>query len=199
RAVIHRRDQHRRALDVRILLHRQRRNRPPAHEHDHEVDYDREDRMPDERVSKRAHERFSDQRDEAPATRTASRSLKDPEVATCWPGVRPLRITTSSSSTGPLRTGCTCARLRPAESATIKKTWSPLGPLRRALTGIETTVVAGPTGTSTRTEAPGAGAWLGIRARTNALRVVASIRASTATIRAVSGRGSLDANTATGS
>src|SRR2546427_8451655 len=38
RAVIHRRDQHRRALDVRILLHRQRRDRPPAHEHDHEVD-----------------------------------------------------------------------------------------------------------------------------------------------------------------
>src|SRR5438876_557705 len=60
RAVVHRRDQHRRALYVRILLHRQRRDRPPPHEHDHEVDYDREDRMPDERIGKRAHERFSD-------------------------------------------------------------------------------------------------------------------------------------------
>src|SRR6266540_2247841 len=81
----------------------------------------------------------------------------------------------------------------------MRKTWSPAGPLRRALTGIATTVVEGPTGTSTRTEAPGAGAWLGIRARTSALRVAGSIRASTATIRAVSGRGSSAAYTATGS
>src|SRR5438045_5167918 len=72
----------------------------------------------------------------------------------------------------------------------MRKTWSPAGPLRRALTGIATTVVEGPVGTSTRTEAPGAGAWLWIRARTSALRVAGSTRASTATIRAVIGRGS---------
>src|SRR2546427_412655 len=71
----------------------------------------------------------------------------------------------------------------------MRKTWSPPGPLRRALTGIATTVVEGPVGTSTRTEAPGAGAWLWIRARTSALRVAGSTRASTATIRAVMGRG----------
>src|SRR5438132_1383483 len=81
----------------------------------------------------------------------------------------------------------------------MRKTWSPAGPLRRALTGIATTVVEGPVGTSTRTEAPGAGAWLWIRARTSALRVAGSTRASTATIRAVIGRGSSAANTATGS
>jgi len=57
-AVVHRRDQHRRALNARILLHRQRRDRPPPHEHDHQVDDDREDRMLDERIGKRAHERF---------------------------------------------------------------------------------------------------------------------------------------------
>src|SRR2546430_12281530 len=45
----------------------------------------------------------------------SSRSLKDPEVATCWPGVRPLRISTSSSSTGPVRTGCSWARDLPVE------------------------------------------------------------------------------------
>src|SRR5256885_2873984 len=81
----------------------------------------------------------------------------------------------------------------------MRKTWSPPGPLRRALTGIATTVVEGPVGTSTRTEAPGAGAWLWIRARTSALRVAGSTRASTATIRAVMGRGSSAAYTATGS
>src|SRR2546422_3744109 len=81
----------------------------------------------------------------------------------------------------------------------MRKTWSPPGPLRRALTGIATTVVEGPVGTSTRTEAPGAGAWLWIRARTSALRVAGSTRASTATIRAVIGRGSSAAYTATGS
>src|SRR2546422_8200562 len=59
----------------------------------------------------------------------------------------------------------------------MRKTWSPAGPLRRALTGIATTVVEGPVGTSTRTEAPGAGAWLWIRARTSALRVAGSTRA----------------------
>src|SRR5438876_1200262 len=32
----------------------------------------------------------------------------------------------------------------------MRKTWSPPGPLRRALTGIATTVVEGPVGTSTR-------------------------------------------------
>src|SRR6266567_1559336 len=81
----------------------------------------------------------------------------------------------------------------------MRKTWSPPGPLRSALTGIATTVVEGPVGTSTRTEAPGAGAWLWIRARTSALRVAGSTRASTATIRAVIGRGSAAAYTATGS
>src|SRR5438309_768019 len=57
-AVVHRRDQPRRALNVRILLYRQRRDRPPPHQHDHEVDDDREDRMLDERIGKGAHERF---------------------------------------------------------------------------------------------------------------------------------------------
>src|SRR5437016_3081502 len=75
----------------------------------------------------------------------------------------------------------------------MRKTWSPAGPLRRALTGIATTVVEGPVGTSTRTEAPGAGAWLWIRARTSALRVAGSTRASTATIRAVGGPEDLEA------
>src|SRR6266700_3323866 len=50
-----------------------------------------------------------------------------------------------------------------------------------------TAAVGGPTGTSTRTDAPGAGAWPEIRARTRAFRVVGSTRASTAAIRAVVG------------
>src|SRR6266516_1135105 len=94
---------------------------------------------------------------------------------------------------------CTGSVVIARHPATTRKTWSPAGPLRRALTGIATTVVGAPTGTSTRTEAPGAGAWPAIRARTNALRVAGSIFASTATIRAVIGRGSFAANTATGS
>src|SRR5437660_63734 len=72
----------------------------------------------------------------------------------------------------------------------MRKTWSPAGPLRRALTGIATTVVEGPVGPSTRTDAPGAGAWLWIRARTSALRVAGSTRAAAPTILLEIGQGS---------
>ena len=49
-AEVDRRDDDRRALDLGILLHRQRRERAPPHQHDDEVDDDREDRMLDEDV-----------------------------------------------------------------------------------------------------------------------------------------------------
>ena len=54
-AVVDRRDDHGRAFDLRILLHRQGRQRPPPREHDHEVDDDRQHRVLDEDVGERAH------------------------------------------------------------------------------------------------------------------------------------------------
>src|SRR5204863_4269983 len=119
-----------------------------------------------------------------PATWTASRNLKEPDAATCSPALSPSRITISSPSIGPLRTGRMCARILPLESGVTTKTWSPDGPRRSALTGITMALTLGPLGTSTRTDEPGAGA-LGppIVARTVVVRVVGSTRASTATIR----------------
>ena len=66
---------------------------------------------------------------------------------------------------------------------------SDLGPLRNALAGTAMALRGSPTGTRTRTEEPGDGALAApsILARTAALRVVGSIRASTATILAVIG------------
>ena len=45
----------------------------------------------------------------------------------------------------------------PSGPSAITKTWSPAGPLRRALTGTATARAGGPSGTCTRTEAPGWG------------------------------------------
>ena len=56
RAVIDRRDDDRRALDVRVLLHGERGQRPPSHEHDGEIDDHREYRVPDEQIGEGAHQ-----------------------------------------------------------------------------------------------------------------------------------------------
>ncbi len=56
------------------------------------------------------------------ATSTASRSLNEPELATCSPAERPPRMSTSSPSTGPLSTGVRWARGLPLLSAAITNT-----------------------------------------------------------------------------
>src|SRR5262245_64040394 len=85
---------------------------------------------------------------------------------------------------GPARTGRSWARSLPSESGAITNTWSPDGPRRTALTGMTTASIAGPAGTRTRTEEPGAGILEpAIVARTIVLRVAGSTRESTATIR----------------
>src|SRR5213594_2902617 len=53
-AVVDRGDHHGRALDLRVLLHRQRRQRAPTHEQDHEVDDHRQHWILDEDVGQRA-------------------------------------------------------------------------------------------------------------------------------------------------
>ena len=103
-SIIDRRDDDRRALDLRILLHGQRRQRPPAHEDDHEVDDHGQHGVLDEDVGKRTHgpapltycwlRRCSGSgvRAGSPAatTSTPSRNLNAPDAATRSPAFRPL-------------------------------------------------------------------------------------------------------------
>src|SRR5262245_11372201 len=79
------------------------------------------------------------------ATRTASRSLNEPDVATWSPAARPSTISTSSPTLAPTLTGRTCARSCFCASGASTNTWSPLGPLRSAVAGIDTTRFAAPT------------------------------------------------------
>ena len=133
RAVVDRRDEDRRALDLRILLDRQSRQRPPADEHDDQIDDHREHRVPDENVGERAHVtvlvacviwRSFPVRSRpasvacAIATSTVSRSLNDPDAATCSPAASPARISTSSPSIAPL---CDPARLRAGLAVLVRR------------------------------------------------------------------------------
>ena len=90
-------------------------------QHDHEIDDGREDRVLDEDVGERSHAIgrlpaacLPSNRGCAIATSAASRSLNEPDVATCSPAVSPSRITTSSPSSAPTCTGRCCARALPS-------------------------------------------------------------------------------------
>src|SRR6185436_3123813 len=193
RTRVDRRDDHRRALDARELLHGQRGERTHADQHDHEVHHGGEHRVPDEDVGERLHSATG-----APApllaatdsgfgtieTSTASRSLNEPDVATCSPATRPSRITTSSPASASTWTGRCCARGLLSLSCATTNTKSPPGPLRNALAGMATARRETPAGTCTRTDAPGDGASFALAtcARTAALRVDGSTRESVAMI-----------------
>src|SRR5690606_13050109 len=185
-------DDDRGALDLRVLLDRQRAGGSPADEHDHQVDHHREDGAFDEDIRDGAHgQRALEARADwlTIATSAASRSLKDPDAATRSPGDRPASTRTSLPAAGPVLTVRACARVEPSGPDSITNTWSPAGPRRSALAGMATASLDGPCATRTRTEAPGARRTCGesTRARTVAFRVAGSIRASKATIRAGTG------------
>src|SRR5258705_8131593 len=122
RAVVDGIDHDGRALDVGVLLHRQRGERSPTNEDDREIHDHREHRVPDEEIGERLHCCAPPAFGASTATRTPSRSLKEPDAATRSPAVRPSRITISSPSIGPLRTGRSCARVLPLSSAAMTNT-----------------------------------------------------------------------------
>src|SRR5690606_6888149 len=182
-------DDDRGALDLRVLLDRQRAGGSPADEHDHQVDHHREDGVFDEDIRDGAHgQRALEARADwlTIATSAASRSLKDPDAATRSPGDRPASTRTSLPAAGPVLTVRPCVRLEPSGPDSTTNAWSPAGPRGRALAGMATGPLDRACATRTRTEAPGARRICGesTRARTAAFRFAGSIRASSATIRA---------------
>src|ERR1051326_1788394 len=110
-AVVNRRDDHRRTLDLRILLHRQGCQGSRARKYDHQVDDHSQYWVFNENVGERTHvnaprfvaqcllSRWSCCRGPfssslVETTSTPSRNLKDPEAATRSPAESPARITT---------------------------------------------------------------------------------------------------------